>query len=1366
MTPPTCEAATDGKVSTADGKVTIIAGRSDNSEATVTTYYKTSLFADVPEIDESWSTLPDNGVVTMEKSGYIFVYAKSSTGVMTGITTIDVELPVYGKYDFAGIATENVEDGNSNPQAITWSNGNLIVGENTIGLNRTFSGDKIALRRTTSDQGLYVQYDAGYLTISRLNVNDIVKVEYSAGSLDIKSGTADPLGNTTDGHSTASYVIKGGNDLSLNVSKAAWIYSVEISNDDAVSAPVISVSDSKEITINGGTSLQGKAVTIYYTTDGTNPTTNSTEYTGPFTPEKTVYIKAFSVIADNTDIQSPVAEQKVSIGTFTGEKNVFDFAALAGDFGEFAFAETAVSLNEYWNASTSNEDRDFYEITNTDHFTSVDNSVKVLMRAKTGNTLSYANGGMTGSNSGLIALTGLTEGQRIVVEYKEGGSVRYNTGVDKGEVTVGGNTLERGSTISSGAFVTVTSGDYIVLYNVANSTITKISVLDPAATYSVGLPSSSEHGTVEANVTSAGEGETVTLTVTPDDGYVVESVTVEDADNSTVAVTTVTANSTYTFVMPAQNVTVTVTFAKFVEASVGETRTWTFDDLSGTYTEIKEVNGAYLRGFGTRTFTVTDGEEQTLTFADGEQVSVRKYLAVGNSMWPLEFTENTTAASTAKNSGSNLIGAGSFAVNTTVPGTIYAQLSTPTEQNARIYCTDNITKPQTFSLTADGIQEVSYTTTAENGGTFFIGAVSGKFNIHAVRFVPTSEASTYQLAVSAVDNGTITAKVGDTTIEEGGTAQVIPGSTVTLTAVPDNGYQLTGWQDENGNSLGAIGQSIVTTTSMPAGVLTVKAVFETQPASPKSITEATTFLFDSYPVGINLSGSTVYASADGLYISGHSNTAPAQIVSGSASGSMGSENVAPAQCLYINGSQNGDLSNQAVNAYTRDAVGLNIGTPGILYALISGATKDGEERYFNIYVNGVKNQTKITGTDAVVVSQVMTDDVSNVFVSVSGGYAKIYALRFENAQTVTVEESSETSEFVAIVSGSDATVAKVTTEGETNVSIAGTVNVGGTEVPVTDIAAGTFTAENTAHVSSIDLSETAVNWGTETEPAKRDEVPALENIDESTLIYLPSTANVTGTNVVVKSGSGSTATYTCSDFQVDNEKLEDGKSVVVPKKFTAAKAELKRTFTADKKCTVCLPYDFTAPTGGKFFVFNGISGGKVQMKEVTELKANVPYIFQPAGDSSITGENVEVSISDAPQTENGADFAFVGTYEEIIWTNPEGIYGFAAEDKDGSTVGSFARAGSNASIMACRAYLKYTGTEVISDVASTRGMTELPEILEIEWLASDGSKYTTDINKVLSDSDSEAPVYNLSGQRVDKNYKGLVIVNGKKVVRK
>ena len=72
----------------------------------------------------------------------------------------------------------------------------------------------------------------------------------------------------------------------------------------------------------------------------------------------------------------------------------------------------------------------------------------------------------------------------------------------------------------------------------------------------------SENGQVEANRTSASRGSSVTLTVTPDEGYELSSLTVTDADGNEIEVTE--NDGIYRFTMPSSKVTVT---AEFTESS-------------------------------------------------------------------------------------------------------------------------------------------------------------------------------------------------------------------------------------------------------------------------------------------------------------------------------------------------------------------------------------------------------------------------------------------------------------------------------------------------------------------------------------------------------------------------------------------------------------------------------------------------------------------------------------------------------------------------------------------------------------------------------------------------------------------------------
>lgn len=80
-------------------------------------------------------------------------------------------------------------------------------------------------------------------------------------------------------------------------------------------------------------------------------------------------------------------------------------------------------------------------------------------------------------------------------------------------------------------------------------------------TYAITV-ASADNGSVTADKASAYSGQTVTLTVSPADGYKLESLAVKDANGGNVTATASSDKTTYTFTMPASAVTVTPTFAE------------------------------------------------------------------------------------------------------------------------------------------------------------------------------------------------------------------------------------------------------------------------------------------------------------------------------------------------------------------------------------------------------------------------------------------------------------------------------------------------------------------------------------------------------------------------------------------------------------------------------------------------------------------------------------------------------------------------------------------------------------------------------------------------------------------------------------
>ena len=75
-----------------------------------------------------------------------------------------------------------------------------------------------------------------------------------------------------------------------------------------------------------------------------------------------------------------------------------------------------------------------------------------------------------------------------------------------------------------------------------------------------------EHGTVTASPKNPQKGDKVTIAITPENGYTVDTVTVTDINGKIVEVTP-NDDGTYTFVQPSSKVTITVTFRQMTDTS-------------------------------------------------------------------------------------------------------------------------------------------------------------------------------------------------------------------------------------------------------------------------------------------------------------------------------------------------------------------------------------------------------------------------------------------------------------------------------------------------------------------------------------------------------------------------------------------------------------------------------------------------------------------------------------------------------------------------------------------------------------------------------------------------------------------------------
>lgn len=204
-----------------------------------------------------------------------------------------------------------------------------------------------------------------------------------------------------------------------------------------------------------------------------------------------------------------------------------------------------------------------------------------------------------------------------------------------------------------------------------------------------------------------------------------------------------------------------------------------------------------------------------------------------------------------------------------------------------------------------------------------------------------------------------------------------------------------------------------------------------------------------------------------------------------------------------------------------------------------------------------------------------------------------------------------------------------------------------------------------------------------------------------------------------------------------------------------SKISYDRTFTKDQPCTICLPFALTADelaNVGKAYTLSAVNGSKATFTPVTAIEAYTPYLLIPFASDKLLVEiaatkNIAKAPTEAMISVSGS-CSFVGTLQAKKSVKQAGkeIYGFSASQ------GKFVHAGSNASINAFRAYIA---------VPSTAHSTAASRSIDIDFGG------TTGINEIQNaHSSSAAATYDVAGKRVDKNYKGVVIRNGKKMIQK
>ena len=386
-----------------------------------------------------------------------------------------------------------------------------------------------------------------------------------------------------------------------------------------------------------------------------------------------------------------------------------------------------------------------------------------------------------------------------------------------------------------------------------------------------------------------------------------------------------------------------------------------------------------------------------------------------------------------------------------------------------------------------------------------------------------------------------------------------------------------------------------------------------------------------------------------------------------------------------------------------------------------------------------------------------------IHAKVLGGHVKVTSIGaassvMVNSNSYSAQNNSVAEKVVAYevpasaVTADNSGIVLSTVEVTPAAARAGGPRLTSTQKPITELSASVFDKIAKADIRYIDLSGTAL-----TDVTVSREGGVFKGFGNNVVIYLPERNDDGGENNVVINGE-------CAMLSVT-----DAAGFRARTTFSAAQAEIDRTFVADQTSTVFLPFALTkaqADALGTFHTFKEIKDGDAVFNaaEADGTTANTPYIFVPKA-TKIEATSVSVVGLDATSVTNGN---MTGTFEKVIWDAEQAdVYGFAATSgtsTGGGTVsaGQFVRVDAGAWVAPFRAYLKVPATA-----------RQLNVVIE-------GDEAITSVNEELrvKNGESADAIYNLSGQRVDKLKrsaegrlfpqglkKGLYIINGRKVVK-
>ena len=241
----------------------------------------------------------------------------------------------------------------------------------------------------------------------------------------------------------------------------------------------------------------------------------------------------------------------------------------------------------------------------------------------------------------------------------------------------------------------------------------------------------------------------------------------------------------------------------------------------------------------------------------------------------------------------------------------------------------------------------------------------------------------------------------------------------------------------------------------------------------------------------------------------------------------------------------------------------------------------------------------------------------------------------------------------------------------------------------------------------------------------------------------------------------------------DTRTVLDENSTTVPASAANVDVRVKRTINANEWSTICLPFAMTEPQVKEAFgddvQLADFAGAESEYDEsdnvvtitanftdVQQVEANRPYIIKVStAITEFTVDGVDIAPSDELSVDRdelkekiGGRWyyfynSFIGTYIANTEVPENGL--FLNGNKFWYSTGL-------TKMKAFRAYFDFI--DILTEVADASGVKI--------WVDYDDATGIEDLNADLNLNNA---IYNMAGQRVGKDYKGIVIENGKKVIK-